>query len=85
MGFGHRVYKCYDPRAKVLKALSMKVVELTKKSPAHLNLALNVEEMAMKDEYFIKRGLYPNVDYFSGIIYESLDFPVNMFTVLFAV
>jgi citrate synthase len=84
MGFGHRVYKSYDPRAKILRELAPKVFEVTGKDPL-LDLAVELERIALEDEYFVKRGLYPNVDFYSGIIYKALGFPVDMFPVLFAI
>lgn len=84
MGFGHRVYKNYDPRAKVIKQLAYKVFEVTGKSPL-LDIALELEKIALQDEYFIKRKLYPNVDFYSGLIYQAMNFPVDMFPVLFAI
>ncbi len=84
MGFGHRVYKNYDPRAKILKASTDKVLaSLGKKDPL-LDIAKELEEAALNDEYFIQRQLFPNVDFYSGIIYRALGIPVNMFTVMFA-
>ena len=84
MGFGHRVYKNYDPRAKILRELAPQVFEVTGKDPL-LELAVELERIALEDEYFVKRGLYPNVDFYSGIIYKALGFPVSMFPVLFAI
>ncbi len=84
MGFGHRVYKNYDPRAKILRELAPKVFEVTGKDPL-LDLAVELEKIALEDEYFVKRNLYPNVDFYSGIIYKALGFPVDMFPVLFAI
>ncbi len=84
MGFGHRVYKNYDPRAKVIKKLADQVFEVTGKNPK-LNIALELERIALEDEYFIKRKLYPNVDFYSGIIYQAMGFPVEIFPVLFAI
>ena len=84
MGFGHRVYKNYDPRAKLIKATADKVFAITGKSPL-LEVAVALEKIALEDEYFIKRKLYPNVDFYSGIIYQAIGFPPEMFTVLFAV
>ena len=84
MGFGHRVYKNYDPRAKILKETAHQVFELTGKNPL-LDMALKLEEVALADEYFVERKLYPNVDFYSGLIYQSMGFPVEMFTVLFAI
>ncbi|MCB1270441.1 MAG: citrate synthase [Microthrixaceae bacterium] len=83
-GFGHRVYKNYDPRAKIIKRTAYEVFEVTGKSPM-LDLALALEEVALSDEYFISRKLYPNVDFYSGLIYQAMGFPMDMFTVLFAI
>jgi citrate synthase len=82
MGFGHRVYKNYDPRAKVIKALADEVFEVTGRN-AKLDIALELERIALEDEYFVKRKLYPNVDFYSGLIYQAMGFPVEMFPVLF--
>jgi citrate synthase len=84
MGFGHRVYKNYDPRATVLKELAPQVFEVTGKSPL-LDIALELERIALEDDYFISRKLYPNVDFYSGIICQAIGFPVGMFPVLFAI
>ena len=84
MGFGHRVYKSYDPRAKIIKKLAYKVFEVTGKNPL-IDIALELERIALSDEYFISRRLYPNVDFYSGIIYQAMGFPVEMFPVLFAI
>ena len=84
MGFGHRVYKNYDPRAKVLKQMSRKVLAALGKSTPLLDIAIELEEQALKDEFFVERKLYPNVDFYSGIIYQAIGIPVNMFTVMFA-
>ncbi len=84
MGFGHRVYKNYDPRAKIIKRTAEEVFEVTGKNPK-LEIALELEKIALSDEYFIKRKLYPNVDFYSGIIYQALGFTPDMFTVLFAI
>ncbi|MBI1803872.1 MAG: citrate synthase [Ignavibacteriae bacterium] len=84
MGFGHRVYKNYDPRAKVIKHLADEVFEVTGRNPK-LDIALELERIALEDEYFIKRKLYPNVDFYSGLIYQAMGFPVEMFPVLFAI
>ena len=84
MGFGHRVYKNYDPRAKIIKKTAYDVFEVTGKNPL-LDIALKLEETALQDDYFVKRKLYPNVDFYSGLIYQALGFPVDMFTVLFAI
>jgi citrate synthase len=84
MGFGHRVYKNYDPRAKIIKRLAEQVFEVTGRNPL-LDIALELERIALEDEYFVKRRLYPNVDFYSGLIYQAMRFPVEMFTVLFAI
>jgi citrate synthase len=84
MGFGHRVYKNYDPRAKILKKMADDVLEVTGKSPL-LDLAMELERIALEDDYFVTRKLYPNVDFYSGIIYQAMGFPVDMFPVLFAI
>jgi citrate synthase len=84
MGFGHRVYKNYDPRAKIIKKAVEEVLEVTGTNPL-LDIALELEKIALEDEYFIDRKLYPNVDFYSGIIYEALGMPVEMFPVLFAI
>ncbi len=83
MGFGHRVYKNYDPRAKMIKKMADKVFEVTEHNPL-LDLALELERIALEDEYFVERKLYPNVDFYSGLIYQSIGFPMDMFPVLFA-
>jgi len=83
-GFGHRVYKNYDPRAKIIKRTADEVFEVTGKSPL-LDIALKLEEVALSDDYFISRKLYPNVDFYSGLIYKAMGFPMDMFTVLFAI
>jgi len=84
MGFGHRVYKNYDPRATIIKQTAYEVFDVTGKNPK-LDVALKLEEVALSDPYFIDRKLYPNVDFYSGLIYEAMGFPVDMFTVLFAI
>jgi citrate synthase len=84
MGFGHRVYKNYDPRAKIIKSAAEDVFEVTGTNPL-LDIALELEKIALEDEYFISRKLYPNVDFYSGLIYEALGMPVSMFPVLFAI
>jgi len=84
MGFGHRVYKNYDPRAKYIKQTADQVFEATGKNPL-IDLALELERIALQDDYFVTRKLYPNVDFYSGIIYEAMKFPVDMFPVLFAI
>jgi citrate synthase len=83
MGFGHRVYKNYDPRAKIVKQTAYEVFEVTGTNPL-LDIALKLEDAALNDEYFVKRRLYPNVDFYSGLIYQAMGFPTEMFTVLFA-
>lgn len=83
-GFGHRVYKNYDPRAKIIKQTADQVFSVTGKNPL-LDIALKLEEVALKDDYFISRQLYPNVDFYSGLIYQAMGFPPEMFTVLFAI
>jgi len=85
MGFGHRVYKNYDPRAKVIKRLADQVMDLIGKKSPLLPVALELEKIALSDEYFVTRKLYPNVDFYSGLIYEALQIPVDMFPVLFAI
>ena len=84
MGFGHRVYKSYDPRAKIIKQTADQVFEVTGKNPL-LDIALELERIALQDEYFVTRKLYPNVDFYSGLIYQAMGFPVTMFPVLFAI
>ena len=84
MGFGHRIYKNYDPRARIIKWAADRVFEVTGKNPK-LDIALELERIALEDEYFIKRKLYPNVDFYSGIIYQAMGFTPEMFTVLFAI
>jgi len=84
MGFGHRVYKNYDPRATIIKQTAYDVFEVTGKNPL-LDIALALEEVALSDQYFVDRKLYPNVDFYSGLIYQAMGFPVEMFTVLFAI
>ena len=84
MGFGHRVYKNFDPRATIIKKTAYEVFEVTGKNPL-LDIALKLEEVALSDDYFKSRKLYPNVDFYSGLIYQALGFPVDMFTVLFAI
>ena len=83
-GFGHRVYKNYDPRAAFIKKAAYDVFDVTGKNPL-LDIALKLEEVALNDDYFISRKLYPNVDFYSGLIYQALGFPIDMFTVLFAI
>ncbi len=84
MGFGHRVYKSYDPRAKVIKKIADLVFAVTGKNPL-LEIALELERIALEDDYFVTRKLYPNVDFYSGLIYQAMSFPVEMFPVLFAI
>lgn len=84
MGFGHRVYKNYDPRARIIKQIADQVFEVTGRNPL-LDIALELERIALEDEYFVKRKLYPNVDFYSGLIYQAMRFPVDMFPVLFAI
>ncbi len=84
MGFGHRVYKNYDPRAKIIKWAAESVFEVTGRNPK-IEIAMELERIALQDEYFVTRKLYPNVDFYSGIIYQALGFPPEMFTVLFAI
>jgi citrate synthase len=84
MGFGHRVYKNYDPRAKIIKHVADQVFEVTGRNPL-LDIALELERIALEDDYFVKRKLYPNVDFYSGLIYQAMRFPTSMFTVLFAI
>jgi citrate synthase len=84
MGFGHRVYKNYDPRANIIKKMADQVFEVTGRN-ALLDIALELERIALQDEYFVKRKLYPNVDFYSGLIYQAMGFPVDMFPVLFAI
>jgi len=84
MGFGHRVYKNYDPRAKVIKKLAYEVFEVTGRNPK-LEIALELERIALEDDYFVSRKLYPNVDFYSGLIYQAMGFPMDFFPVLFAI
>ncbi|MFI5351502.1 MAG: citrate synthase [Candidatus Binatales bacterium] len=84
MGFGHRIYKNYDPRAKIVKQLAYQVFEVTGRNPL-IDIALEVEKIALADEYFISHKLYPNVDFYTGIIYQAMGFPMTMFPVLFAI
>ncbi len=84
MGFGHRVYKSYDPRAKIIKRIADLVFDVTGKNPL-LEMALELERIALEDEYFVSRKLYPNVDFYSGLIYQAMGLPVDMFPVLFAI
>ncbi len=84
MGFGHRVYKNYDPRATIIKKIAYDVFEVTGRNPL-LDIALELERIALEDDYFVTRKLYPNVDFYSGLIYQAMKFPVDMFPVLFAI
>ena len=84
MGFGHRIYKNYDPRARIIKHLADQVFEVTGSNPL-LDIAFELERIALEDEYFVERKLYPNVDFYSGLIYQAIGFPVEMFPVLFAI
>jgi citrate synthase len=84
MGFGHRIYKNYDPRARIIKHIADEVFEVMGRNPL-LDIALEVERIALQDEYFVSRKLYPNVDFYTGLIYQSMGFPVTMFPVLFAI
>jgi citrate synthase len=84
MGFGHRVYKNYDPRAKIIKQATDDVFAVTGKNPL-LEIATELEKIALEDDYFVSRKLYPNVDFYSGLIYEALGLPVAMFPVMFAI
>ncbi len=84
MGFGHRVYKNYDPRAKILRELAEDVFDVTGKNPL-IDIAVELERIALEDDYFVSRNLYPNVDFYSGIIYQAMGFPTAMFPVLFAI
>jgi citrate synthase len=84
MGFGHRIYKNYDPRGRIITQLSDEVFAVTGRN-ALIDIAIEVERIALKDPYFIERKLYPNVDFYTGLIYEAMSFPVDMFPVLFAI
>ncbi len=84
MGFGHRIYKSYDPRARIIKRMAEQVFEVKGKNPM-LEIALELERIALQDEYFVKRRLYPNVDFYSGLIYQAMGFPTEMFPVLFGI
>jgi citrate synthase len=85
MGFGHRVYKNYDPRAKIIKAACDVLLNKLNLNDPLFDVAQELEEVALKDPYFVERKLYPNVDFYSGVIYRAMGFPVQMFTVLFAI
>ena len=84
MGFGHRVYKNYDPRAKVIKTLAYQIFEEVGKNPL-IDIATELERIALEDEYFVDRRLYPNVDFYSGLIYQTMGLPMDLFPVLFAI
>jgi citrate synthase len=84
MGFGHRVYKNYDPRARIVKHIAYEVFEVMGKNPL-IEIALECERIALEDDYFVSRRLYPNVDFYTGLIYQSMGFPMTMFPVLFAI
>ena len=84
MGFGHRVYKNYDPRAKIIKKAVDEALEVTGTNPL-LDIALELEKIALEDDYFVSRKLYPNVDFYSGLLYEALGMPMEMFPVMFAI
>ena len=84
MGFGHRVYKNFDPRAKIIKQIADQVFDVTGKNPL-IDIALELERIALQEEYFVSRKLYPNVDFYSGIIYQAMKFPMDIFPVLFAI
>src|SRR3970282_2325179 len=84
MGFGHRIYKNLDPRGKIIKRMADEVFQVTKPNPLLL-VAQELERIALSDDYFVSRKLYPNVDFYSGMIYQAMGFPVEMFTVLFAI
>jgi citrate synthase len=84
MGFGHRVYKNYDPRARIIKSAAEDVFEVVGRNPL-LDIALELEQIALEDDYFIERKLYPNVDFYSGLIYQAMGLPVAMFPVMFAI
>ncbi len=84
IGFGHRVYKNFDPRAKIIKRIAEEVFEVTGNNPL-LNISLELERIALEDDFFVARKLYPNVDFYSGIIYQAMNLPVKFFPVLFAI
>jgi len=84
-GFGHRIYKNFDPRSKIIKKMTHEILEQLNIHEPLLDIALQLEEIALKDDYFISKKLYPNVDFYSGLIYKALQFPVNMFPVMFAI
>jgi citrate synthase len=84
MGFGHRVYKNYDPRAAIVKKAAQEVLARMDKPDPLLDIAMRLEEIALADDFFVERRLYPNVDFYTGLIYKAMGFPTKMFTVLFA-
>jgi len=84
MGFGHRIYKSYDPRAKIIKRLAYEVFDVTGRNPL-IDISLELERIALEDEYFVSRKLYPNVDFYTGVTYQAMGFPMTMFPVLFAI
>jgi citrate synthase len=84
MGFGHRVYKNYDPRAKIVKKIAYDVFEVTGRNPL-IDISLELEKIALEDDYFVSRKLYPNVDFYTGVTYQAMGFPMTMFPVLFAI
>ena len=85
MGFGHRVYKTFDPRAKIMKQMCHRILDRLNLSDPLLDIAMELEEVALKDQYFIDHNLYPNVDFYSGIVLRAMGIPTNMFTVMFAI
>ena len=85
MGFGHRVYKNFDPRARIIKGVAQDVLDQLGRTDPLLDMAMELEGIALSDDYFIEKKLYPNVDFYSGVIYRAMGFPVDMFTVLFAI
>jgi citrate synthase len=85
MGFGHRVYKNYDPRAKVIKGLADRVFDILGKKNPLLQVARELERIALQDDYFVQRKLYPNVDFYSGLIYQAIEIPIDLFPVMFAI
>ena len=84
MGFGHRVYRNYDPRARIIKDLAHQVFEITGRNEL-IDIAMELERIALEEDYFIERKLYPNVDFYSGLIYQAMNFPIDFFPVLFAI
>jgi citrate synthase len=85
MGFGHRVYKTYDPRAKIMKKICDKVLASLSHNDPLFDIAMKLEEVALNDDYFIEHSLYPNIDFYSGIVLRAMRIPTNMFTVMFAI